>query len=592
MDRRRFLRATSLAGGVLLLPELGTAPARATPGTRLPHADDRLYRTPIADPGAIPRFVNELPRPTRVNLLNGGDRTLVMGPALQDVLGGGPGLRTPVWGFGQAGTARRRGGAGGAPVTWPGPTLVARKHRPVRIRWVNALPFEHMLPVDTTIHWAYSHTDRTIADHGVPTVVHLHGGHTCPEDDGHPDAWYTPAGVTGPRFARTRFHYGNDQEAATLWYHDHTMGLTRLNVYAGLAGFYLLRDDRELALIEQNRLPRGPYELELMIQDRMFHPDGRLAYPDVPASSPLWQGGPSVQHEFFGRVITVNGRAWPYVEVEPRQYRLRLLNASNSRFYRLSVGGGWPFPATWIGADGGFLHKPHRLDGPLVLSPGERADLVVDFRDLRGAVLELGNDAPTPFPKGAPAAPPTDKVLQFRVTRPYDRKVAEPLLPGAFREAPYRVAGSPARTRRLLLLDGRDGFGRPKPRLGTVERGALGWNDPVTEDPRLNTSEVWEVFNATYETHPVHLHLAHFQVLGRAPFTATRDPRTGALSDISVGRTQPPDPGETGPKDTVLAPPGQVTRIKAHFDKCGLYVWHCHILEHEEHEMMRNYRVV
>ncbi|WP_031508971.1 multicopper oxidase family protein [Streptomyces megasporus] len=588
MDRRRFLRATSLTGGALLFPGLDTAPARATPGRGLPSVDHPLYLDPIADPDAIPRFVRELPRPARVDLSNGGSRTIAMAPARQDVLGCGPELRTPVWGFGQVG----RAGAGRAPVTWPGPTVVARRHRPVRIHWANALPFGHLLPVDTTIHWAYTGTDHTLAGTGVPTVVHLHGAHTGAGDDGHPEAWYTLGGATGPRFVRARSCYDNDQEAATLWYHDHTMGLTRLNVYAGLAGFYLLRDDRELALLGRNRLPAGRYELELAIQDRMFHPDGRLAYPDAPADSPRWPGGPSIRPEFYGQVITVNGRAWPYLEVEPRQYRLRLLNASNSRFYRLSAGGGWPFPVTQIGSDNGFLHEPHRLDGPLVLSPGERADLVVDFRDHRGATFELTNDAPTPFPYGAPVAPPADRVLQFRVTRPYDRRVAEPRLPGAFRDAPYRVAGRPARTRRLLLLNGRDEFGRPRPRLGTVEHGALGWKDPITETPRLNTSEVWEVFNTTFETHPVHLHLAHFQVLERASFTATRDPRTGALSDIRIGRTRPPEVGESGPKDTVMVPPGSVTRVKAHFDRRGVYVWHCHILEHEEHDMMRNYEVV
>jgi len=591
VDRRGFLQATSLAGGALLLPGLGTAPAGATPGLGLPPADDPLYLDPIADPGAIPRFVNRLPRPARIDLSNGGARTLVMAPTWQDVLGGGLGLRTPMWGFGQIGHPAHQGGAGGAFATSPGPTIVARKHRPVRVRWVNALPFDHLLPVDTTIHWAYSGTDHTIADNGVPTVVHLHGGHIGPDDDGHPEAWYTlGGGTTGPRFAGTRYHYDNSQEACTLWYHDHTMGLTRLNVYAGLAGFYLLRDDRELALIEQDRLPCGPYELELMIQDRMFHPDGRLAYPDAPSSQQ--SDGPSVQHRFHGQVILVNGKAWPYLEVEPRQYRLRLLNASNSRFYRLSVGGRWPFPVTQIGSDGGFLCRPHRLDGPLVLSPGERVDLVVDFRDHRGAAFELTNDAPTPFPKGAPVTPPADKVLQVRVDRPYDRRVTEPRLPRTLREAPYRVAGSPARTRRLVLFDGRDESGRRKPLLGTVERGALGWDDPITETPRLHTTEVWEVFNTTFETHPIHLHLVQFQVLDRAPFTAARDSRTGALSDIRVGRAQYPDATELGPKDTVMVPPGHVTRIKALFDRRGVYVWHCHILEHEEHEMMRNYQVV
>ncbi|MFF9560582.1 multicopper oxidase family protein [Streptomyces albus] len=465
------------------------------------------------------------------------------------------------------------------------------KNRPVHIRWVNALPRRHLLPLDTTVHWAFRHTRHTIERDGVPAVIHLHGGHNDPGSDGHPDAWYTATGVHGPRYAGDRFCYGNTQQAATLWYHDHTLGLTRLSVYAGLAGFYFLRDWHELSLMKRNHLPQGPYECELLLQDRMFSPDGRLAYPDVPAPAADWPGGPSIQPEVFGQVLLVNGKAWPYLEVEPRQYRLRLLNGSNSRFFRLSFGGSWPIPVTQIGTEGGFLPRPLPLDKPLLLSPGERVDLVADFRHHGGSRFTLTNDAPTPFPGGAPAAPPADQVLQFRVSRPLDERVPEPELPSRLRAAPFSLTSEPARTRRLLLFETEDQYGRTKPQLGTVEKGVLAWSDPVTENPTVDTAEVWEIFNTTADNHPIHLHLVRFSVLGRATFTADQDPRTGALSRIHLGGNRPPDPTEQGPKDTVQAPPGQVTRIRAYFDKRGLYPWHCHMLEHEDHEMMRNFHV-
>ncbi|QCS10718.1 copper oxidase (plasmid) [Streptomyces clavuligerus] len=574
-----------LGAGTVLLSGGGQTAAAAPPGG-LPAVRDPRYLAPIADARAVPRFVTPLPRPSRIDLSDGGSRTLVMAPVTQDVVGAGLGLRTPVWGFGAV------GGPAGARPSWPGPTLVARSGRPVRVRWRNALPFRHLLPLDTTVHWAFSGTGRSIEHDGVPTIVHLHGGHSDAGSDGHPDAWYTPGGARGPRFTGTRPTYDNSQEAATLWYHDHTLGLTRLNVYAGLAGFYLLRDDRELSLIERGALPSGPYEVELAIQDRDLRPDGSLAFPDAPAAAPDWPGGPSVLPEFFGSVIVVNGAAWPVLDVEPRRYRLRLLNASNSRFYRLSAHGVRPVPVTQIGADGGFLDRPAALDRPLLLAPGERADLIVDFRGHEGALIDLTNDAPVPFPDGDPVAPPADRVLRFRVSLPYDRRVPEAVPPRTLRETPFRAGGAPARTRRLVLTEHMDRYDRPKPMLGTVERGMLEWMEPVTETPALHSTEIWEFYNTTDDAHPVHLHLVQFQILDRAPFTAVQDPVTGALSDIATGSRRPPGADENGPKDTVRALPGEVTRLRAVFDKPGVFVWHCHILDHEDHEMMREYEVV
>ncbi|MFH8618677.1 multicopper oxidase family protein [Streptomyces sp. NPDC017979] len=585
MHRRTLLSAGALGAGVLLA---GTGQSRAVAAARrLPAVSDPRYLTPIADARAVPRFVNALPRPTRLDLGERGSATLAMVPTTQDVIGGGLGLRTPVWGF----TAAGEPGTGRPPASWPGPTLVANAHRPVRVRWVNALPYRHLLPVDTTVHWAFAGTDRTIEADGVPAVVHLHGGHTAADSDGHPDAWYTPGGVTGPAFSGTRFTYDNSQESATLWYHDHALGITRLNVYAGLAGFYLLRDEHEKELVGRGELPGGSYEVELAIQDRDFRPDGALAFPDLPAAAQDWPGGPSVRPEFFGQVITVNGAAWPVMDVEPRQYRLRLLNGSNSRFYRLSVGGAWPFPTTQIGTDGGFLNAPVPLRQPLLLAPGERADVVVDLRGRGGQSFDLTNDAPTPFPDGTAVSPPADRVLRLRVGLPYDRRVPEPSLPRTLRAAPWHEGGDPVRTRRLVLTEGMDQYDRPKPMLGTVDKGMLEWMDPVTETPALGTTEIWEFYNTTADAHPIHLHLVRFQVLDRASFTAVKDPETGALSEIRTGRRQPPEGGESGPKDTVRALPGQVTRVRAVFDRRGRYVWHCHMLDHEDHEMMREYEV-
>ena len=583
LSRRGVLRAAAWGTGGLALSALrglsAATPAAATgrPGTTLPALDDPRFPTPLADPLAIPRFVNALPRPARISLLTGGRRRLVMGPTVQDVLGGGRGLAPRLWGYGEG----RPG--------FPGPTLVARSHQPATLTWVNQLPFAHLLPLDPTVHWAFTDTGYSIAEHGVPAVVHLHGGHNDAGSDGHPDAWYTRTGVTGPRFTGTRYRYGNTQEAATLWYHDHTLGLTRLNVYAGLAGLYLLRDDHELALIEDNRLPHGRYELELVLQDRMFQPDGSLAYPGTPVDAS--EGTPAPRLETFGQVILVNGMAWPRADLEPRQYRLRVLNASNSRFFRLSVHGSWPFPVHLIGTEGGFLARPLALDAPLLLGPAERADLVIDLRGTAGTDFDLTNDAPTPYPDGDPVAPPADQVLRFSVNQPTDAAVPEPRLPARLRPQRHTVPGPVARTRRLLLFEGTDELGRFRPLLGTVEQGALAWSDPVTEEPGLGTAEVWELFNTTGTSHPVHLHLVRFQVLDRAPFTATQDPATGALSDIRVGVRRPAAPTEQGPKDTVVAAPGEVTRIRACFDRPGPYVWHCQILEHEDHDMMRAFRV-
>ena len=400
--------------------------------------------------------------------------------------------------------------------------------------------------------------------------------------DGDPEAWFTPGyAERGPAFAKEVYEYANEQEAATLWYHDHALGFTRLNVGAGLAGFYLLRDENEARL----GLPGGPYEIPLVLQDRSFAPDGSLylnAHAEA-AGAPY----PSIQPEQFGRGILVNGMLWPFEAVEPRRYRLRLLNGSDSRFYALSFEPALGF--TLIGTDGGFLESPVTLQR-LVLAPAERADVIVDFSAARGKEVRLLNSAPTPFPSGsAPSPRTTGRVMAFRVGAGGVKDASR--IPDRLRAEPLARLAPTAPARRLVLFEGKDEHGRLKTLLGTAQEGAMNWHDPVTEDPELNAVEIWEFFNTTPDTHPMHVHLVHFQVLGHRRFEADVE-ENGALRSVRwLEAERAPLRAERGPKDTVRVPPGTCTRIIARFDRPGRFVWHCHILSHEDHEMMRPFVV-
>ena len=242
-----------------------------------------------------------------------------------------------------------------------------------------------------------------------------------PESDGYPEAWITSDGKTGPAYSVSPYHYPNKQSAATLWYHDHAMGINRLNIYAGLAGFYVIEDEQELKL----NLPSGAYDIPLLLQDRTFNTDGSLYYPVASnGTHPVW-----VQ-EFFGNVNCVNGKVSPYLEVEPRKYRFRILNASNSRFYHLSMApaddngnltgksvGAPPFYQ--VGTDSGLLPTPLPLHY-LIISPGERFDLVIDFSEHSGKNIAIINDAPAPYPRGGQFI--SREVMLFRVTKPLTAK--------------------------------------------------------------------------------------------------------------------------------------------------------------------------
>ncbi|KGN40177.1 bilirubin oxidase [Knoellia aerolata DSM 18566] len=551
---------------------------------------------------------------------------------------------TTVWAYGSETAA----GTHNAPSL----SIEATAGRPVEVTWVNRLVngtsgryLPHLLPVDPTLHWANpgggvagrdgppSFTSTPGPYEGpVPIVVHLHGGHSDQESDGYPEAWFLPDTRSIPDgYARVgthydamaagwaqrhgagwapgtqRAHYGNDQPAGTLWFHDHTLGITRLNVYAGPAGFFLLRGgahDLEAGVLPHRGADGTPYELPLAIQDRAFRRDGSLFYPDTRAYFDEF-AGPYVPHsdiapiwnpEFFGNVMMVNGRTWPEHRVERRRYRLRLLNGCNSRFLILAMATdaaarpASPAAQFWqVGADLGFLPEPVPMQR-LLLAPAERADVVVDFSGFpAGTRLFLINEGPDePFGGGEPGdafewADPatTGQVMSFTVV---DRVGPETSTSPEELSLPAPPPPPPAvRTRALALLEAdSEVLADVGPRaafLGTMagaEAVPLAWDEPVTETPGLGDTEVWELHNHTEDAHPIHVHLVQFAVVDR---------------QAPGGEARAPEPNETGPKDTVIAYPGEVTRVRAHFDKPGLFVWHCHILEHEDHEMMRPFRV-
>ena len=476
--------------------------------------------------------------------------------------------------------------------SWPGPTIEVQSGKTLNIKWTSKLPSTHLLPIDHSIHGAES----TLPS--VRNVVHLHGACAMPDDDGYPEAWFTSHGEHGPRFNPKPSSYPNCQPSTALWYHDHALGITRLNVYAGLAGFYLIRDEAEKAL----NLPQGEFEIPLMLQDRLFHRDGSLYYPKVvngPAEHPIW-----IQ-EFYGDMNCVNGKVMPFLEVEPRRYRFRILNAANSRFYHLRLfnsdstgkveSQSFDVPSfQQIGSDGGFLPAPLELHY-LLIAPGERFDVVVDFSGCEGKCFSLINDAPAPYTMGGQYL--AEDVMLFKVTRPLTGKDTNAMPETLVLFEPLSPTYD-TRERMLLVSE------KERPSDGYVITGLLGnarWHEPITEDPRAGSIEIWSFVNITGDVHPLHVHLVQFQVLNRQAFDVPTYQQTGKL--VFTSKPMAPESNERpAHKDTIKSYPGYVTRVIMRFDLPRdapvtpgqelIYVWHCHILEHEDNEMMRPYKVI
>jgi len=427
----------------------------------------------------------------------------------------------------------------------PGPTFETRSGRPLLIEWPNELPAKHFLPIDHTLDGA------EIDKPEVRGVVHIHGAKAPPESDGFPEDWYVPGK------SRTYF-YPNRQEPAALWYHDHAMGINRLNIYAGMFGLFVIRDDFEDAL----NLPKGPFEIPLVLCDRLLKQDGQLEYPDSGDPAHPWVP------EVFGDVMVANGKAFPFLDVEPRNYRFRVLNAANGRFFHLSLANGQKLMQ--IGTDQGLLPAPVPLDRSL-LAPGERADWIIDFTGHAGERIVLRNDS--------------FEVLQFRVGRPAARDTSS--LPAMLRPVPKTPESAAVKTRPLGLIEKETLKGESMIML----LNNTPWHMPVTENPVLDSTEIWSFINTTDDSHPIHLHLVRFQILDRRRFEPFFYTATGQVR--YTGPVTPPAPEESGWKDTVRADPKMVTRIIVRFEGyLGRYVWHCHVLEHEDNEMMRPYEVV
>lgn len=648
----RAVRSVALApliALVLVLPLIALAPASAQEVEPL-------------NPLKIPKFVNQLHGPPPVFVPTweerDGNGTLVkqhydvsMLSFEQQIL---PSTfpMTSVWGYG----GYAKDAVTGAPLGWirnsPGPSFEATRGVAVDVTYTNMIDGDHMFAVDPTLHWA----DPNMMGHDleppfpgfppgfpeaqypVPLVTHLHGGEVPSIFDGGPEAWFTHDGMYGPVYdaypemrtapGSVTFEYPNEQPPTTLWYHDHALGITRMNVMSGLAGFYLLRDPSDpIAPL----LPSGKYDMPLVIQDRMFLSNGDFYFPDNginPGTHPYWIP------EFFGNTMMVNGKVWPNMDVDRAVYRFRLLDGSNARFYTLTL---WDrtanarLPFVQIASDGGYLRAPVALSG-LTIAPGERAEILVDFTNIpKGHKIVLMNSAKAPFPKGAPVDPRTTaQIMQFTVTGTGPVDTMGPL-PPILNDALsiYPSLPSPDRTRVLTLVEV---MGENGP-LEILLNGQK-WMSAVSELPEYGSTEEWVLVNPTMDTHPIHLHLTQFQLVSRQKIDAARyyDGWLGLNEEgLMEGMIDPPfehdwiplelpvgpylqgkpmlaPPNEQGWKDTVRMNPGEVTVIRVSFapiddpDGDGLYpfdptvgpgyVWHCHILDHEDNEMMRPYLVV
>lgn len=736
----------------------------------------------VLDPAAIPKYVQPLVIPPVMPKSRGlkVDYNIAVRQFKQQILPGGiwgdygyP--ATTVWSYGKAEdpydlnytAPQPLGDPKATTFNYPALTVENTQSRLTRVRWINELYdpqthhyLPHLLPVDRTLHWANPEKltcmDGTVRSDckpspmnnaatlqapyrgPVPIVTHVHGAHVNPESDGYPEAWWLPAANDIPAsFARTGslfdqfdrtnrwpgsalYGYYNTQRASTLWYHDHGLGITRVNVYAGPAGFWLIRGEGSSEPDLMSGILPGPApvvgedpnfnpmirskirEVPIVIQGRTFNPDGSLFFPDNRAyfeglnkaggnsptldipfiPDPTLSGAgsdvaPIWNPEFFGNTMVVNGTTWPVYHVAPARYRFRLLNGCNARTLMLKLAAD-PLatrPASpllqfyQIGSDGGLLPAVAPLD-QLLMGPAERDDVVIDFSKLPYGISQvyLINEGPdSPFGGGvlgqdyfASDPSTTGQVMKFVVdqqlnsqstdsiaTDPADLQFAsvQPLVPTKTRQ----VSLNELESERVFVVFDAGGnyvldsnnnvsqcdpatftpanegdvcapFGPLDAKVGTLapdpanSGGYVGvplmWTDmtgvskmvkvftksdgspvmvPVTETPNLNDTEEWEIWNYTMDAHPIHLHLVEFQVVNRELLTPTNSAMTAyTLSGI----TSAPTAAETGWKDTVIAYPGQATRIRARFTIPGLYVWHCHIIDHEDNEMMRPYAVV
>jgi len=624
------LKGFSSVSLVLLLICTALLFSLATPAFALERPEIAQIPDGTLNPTTIPKYVNQLtgPPPVYMKTAKGAyDYVIDVKPSMQQYLPK-PLPATPVLAYG----GECRNSVTGKPLGFvrnsPGCTFEMTKGKPITVKWVNNIPanMPSMFTIDTTLDWANPNNG---AQFPIPIIPHIHGLEVQSTSDGNPDAWFTSAGDQGMTYHTELptsdnaaiFKYPNINNPATIWYHDHAMGMTRINVMAGLAGFYLIREPGDKVA---PHLPSGQYEVPLAIQDRIFNPDGTLWFPTDginPDVHPNWVP------EFFGNTIMVNGLVWPNMNVDQGQYRFRLLDGSNARFYTLRFdNGGQTIPFTQIGTDGGYIQSAFTGMSTLTIAPGERADILVDFSNLApNTKVLLLNTANAPFPDGSdennadPAT--TGQIMQFTVTnhKGFSPKklpdILNPTLKGSFPTLP-----APTNRRTLVLYEVQGDNG---PVMVTLE--GQRYRNPVSELPVLGTTEEWTIVDTTMDTHPIHTHLVQFQLVSRQKFDSDAytadwiaanapetppfpdDHPTVALNvkDYLTGVPEPATGNELAWKDTIQMNPGEVTTIRLRFSpqdgspkypfdatsEPG-YVWHCHIIDHEDNEMMRPYVVV
>lgn len=560
MSRRQFLGYGLGTGAALSLPWVaGVQVASAAAGGKLAKYQQAL---PVPGHGIV------VAAPTSPNRYSFTQRQVSrqLHPQLPP---------TPFWAYDDGSGLSGQAGSFGMAV-------VAQSGTPVRASFTNELPemYPDWIPVDTRL--------TVKPDRLVRAITHLHGGFVAADSDGNPAVT-----INGFGHGQTQDVYYTNQQpqmpASLLWFHDHAFGATRLNVFAGLAAAYILRDAHDTGT-EPNPagIPGGAFEIPLVIQDRQFNPDGTFRYPvsDIPGVA--WIG------EYFGDVMLVNGKVWPYLNVEPRLYRFRILNGCNARIMNLHLGGA----RLWqIGAEGGMWDKPVPVRD-LVLAPAERADVIADFRGSAGQALVLHNTRPVK-PVSTPA-PPLTAVMQIQVgttvTQPGPATVPASL-PGRRAEL-----SAPHRTRFITLNEIAPGTASWTLNLNGLDFEKLQAAGTATETPKAGTVEDWVFINMTGDTHPMHTHLVTHQVVGRTPFdVAAYQAKYGGPHGVpggidptpfATGPMEPSDPTERGFKDTTKANPGYFTTIRARFDLPAdvtapqAYVHHCHIVEHEDNDMM------
>ena len=694
--RRQFLKGSLMAGAVVAVGGIGPLfkPRVAHAQTTSPALTKWAQAMRGLGPSGLPvlNSVSDLAFPgAQFSQVTVGEFTDQLHPMLTN--------GTKLWGYWDTTNPVKR---------HLGSVVIATRNTPLRMRFTNALPTPHIIPVDTTLPGANQAQNRT--------AVHLHGGFVPWISDGGPFDWWAPDGTHGLSFlngpggifdnipgqpmqqGQADYFYPNDQSTRLSWYHEHAHGTTRLGAYAGIAsGFLIIDPGQEAALA--GKIPSIASTLPFVIQDKTFVDEttigstdptwATVARPDVQSTGSLWyehvydpsvfrllQGGiylpppnPSVVPEAFGDTMLANGLVYPYFEVEPKAYRIFILNACNARFVNLNLlevastdtdvtldSSGVPTnppgpPLVQIGTEGGYLvsevyhpnnrfFDPSTLTGNLLLGPAERSDTIIDFTGQEGKEFIFYSDAPGPFPGGGPTdfftpgtGPDTRQILRIKVNKPLTTAEPRPnpntpILNPTFMDpqplvtytntvAPIAPLPAPSGvpSRDLTLNEGFDEFGRLKQTLGTTAPGlvskgfGLDYLFRPTEVVSKGSTEVWRIFNLSADTHPIHFHLVNVQVLSRQPFAVLR----GRF--VPRGTARGPEPNELGWKETVQMHPGEVITVIMKFDlpavpfnvpsspratatgefgmglpagqKYHEYVWHCHILEHEEHDMMR-----